>query len=273
VNRAIWKKAASDAWRQLLASCLLLILFSWVFVWLMSQIETKNWGMILRFLPRWFEPLLGFPLDAMFTRVGQLSILYWHVVTMLVCVGWALGRGSDSISGEIGRGTMDLLVSLPVWRLTILAAPAVIATLGAVLLVASLWAGTMLGVRCFMRGEVPLGAFLPGALNLLAMVFCFTGITTLISSWNRDRWRTIGWAGGFFVISMILETVARMWPAASWLGYFTFLAAFQPQRLIVMHSETAREALRYDLVLVMVGLAGYAAAAVIFWRRDIPAGR
>ena len=39
MNLALWKKAVSDAWRQLAASSVLLLLFSWVFVWLMSRFQ------------------------------------------------------------------------------------------------------------------------------------------------------------------------------------------------------------------------------------------
>ena len=103
------------------------------------------------------------------------------------------------------------------------------------------------------------------------MTFCFTGITTLVSSWNRDRWRTISLAGGFFILSLILKFVGRMWAAGGWLRYLTFLSLFEPQELILVPSPGGWPGLRYDAILVLLGLLSYAAAAVIFWRRDIPA--
>lgn len=274
MNPAVWKKAVSDAWRQLLISSAILIFFSWVFVWLMSLIDIGAWSTFLRLIPNVFKPLLDVEIAKLATRPGQLSVLYVHVITLLVCAGWAVGRGSDSVSGEIGRGTMDLVLTLPIWRVTVLCAPAAVATVGAAWLAGSVWVGTAAGLLCFDMGtDVSLGQFAPGAINLFAMTFCFTGITTFVSSWNRDRWRTIAISGGFFIISLIIESVSRLWPAGSWLKYLSFLSAFRPQLLILEPGRIGPWALSYNLPLLVVGAIAYAAAATVFTFRDIPAPR
>ncbi len=272
MNLALWKKAVSDAWLPLAVSSALLVLFCWLFVWLMSFFDVGKWHNLLSLLPNFVQPMLRVPLDKLASPAGQLSILYTHVVTLLVCVGWAVGRGSDSISGEIGRGTMDLLLSLPVWRITVMIVPAVVAALGTAVLAASVWVGTALGLSSVRFADPPpLGQFLPGAANLFAMTFCFTGITTLVSSWNRDRWRTISLSGGFFILSLILEFVGRAWTGGRWLRYLTFLSLFEPQELILVPSPGGWTGLRYDAILILLGLLSYAAAAAVFWWRDIPA--
>ena len=274
MNLALWKKAVSDAWLTLVASCVLLILFCWLFVWLMSSLKVGAWSSLLNLLPDFVQPIVGVPIDKLASPAGQLSILFTHIVTILVCVGWAGGRGSDSISGEIGRGTMDLILSLPVWRFSVMAVPAVVAAVGAAVLAASVWLGLAIALLCVrFPHSPPLGQFVPGAVNLFAMTFCFTGITTFISSWNRDRWRTISLAGGFFVVSLILKFVARMWPGGRWLGHLSFLSSFQPQELILSPSREVWAGLHYDVTLLAIGLLSYAVAAAVFWWRDIPAPR
>src|SRR5271157_910143 len=173
MNRALWTKALTDAWRQLLVSVVVLTLFSWLFVWLMSRFPVGGIGIILNLLPGFVEAMIGLPLPLLASPVGQLSFLYIDVVTLLVCIGWALGRGSDSVSGEIARGTMDLILSLPVWRVTVLAAPAVVTAMGSILLAASVQLGTVLGLACvrFEHSPSP-AAFLPGTINLFCMMFC-----------------------------------------------------------------------------------------------------
>ena len=225
MNRALWIKALTDAWRQLLASVVILTLFSWLFVWLMSLFPVGGIGMILNLLPGFVEAMVGVPLKLLASPVGQLSILYVDVVTLLVCVGWALGRGSDSVSGEIARGTMDLILSLPVWRVTVLVVPAIVTAVGSMF-----WRLPCSWARCSawpaFTSSNPLraAAFLPGTLNLFCMIFCFTAITTLVSSWGRDRWTTIGIAGGFFIFSLIVKLIARMWPAGKRLFALSFLS-------------------------------------------------
>ncbi|MGO9110492.1 MAG: ABC transporter permease subunit [Thermoguttaceae bacterium] len=274
MNRALWTKALTDAWRQLLASVVVLTFFSWLFVWLMSRFPVGGIAIILNLLPGFLEAMIGVPLKLLASPVGQLSFLYIDVVTLLVCVGWALGRGSDSVSGEIARGTMDMILSLPVWRVTVLMVPAVVTALGSTLLAASVHLGTMLGLACVRFEPSPAPSeFLPGTINLFCMMFCFTAITTLVSSWGRDRWATIGIAGGFFIFSLIIKLVARLWPFGDWLFILSFLSAFEPQRLILMPDASGRTAVQCDVTLLGLGLARYVAAAVVFSRRDIPGPR
>ena len=271
MNWALWRKAVSDARWQLAVSSVVLLLFSWIFVWLMSKFHMRAWQTLLGLAPKFVLPMFGVSVTELATRTGQLSIVYVHLVTMLVCVGWALGRGSDSISGEIGRGTMDLILAMPVWRITVMIIPAVVATVGAAILSLSVWLGSAAGILCFNLDEaVSPATFLPGAANLFAMIFCLTGITTLVSACGRDRWRTVLWSGGFFVVSLVIELVARMWPEAWQLNYLTFLSLFQPQKLILMRRPPVWTALRDDVALVGLGLLCYAAAGVALWRRDIP---
>lgn len=271
MNRALWTKALSDAWVQLLVSAGVLLLFGWLFVWLMSLLKLGAWGEMLSLVPNFFRPMMGLPLRYLATPAGQVSFLYVHVITMLVCAGWAIGRGSDIVAGEIARGTMEHLLTLPVWRVTVLLAPAVVTTLGSAVLVLAVWAGIALGLATVhFPGEVPLARFGLGSLNLWAMLVCLGGLTAFLSAFEHDRWRTIWRAGGVFVVSLVLEFVARLWPDGGWLRWFTFLAAFQPQRLILVPEESWRLTWQYNLTLVGVGLLAYAAAAGVFWYRDIP---
>jgi len=197
MNFALWKKAVADAWLTLAVSSAILILFCWVFVWLMSLFDVGAWSSLLNLMPNFLQPMLGVPLARLASPAGQLSILFAHIVTILVCAGWALGRGSDSISGEIGRGTMDLLLSLPVWRVSVMIVPAVVAAIGSAVLAAAVLAGLALGLACIrFHNPPPLGPFLPGAANLFAMTFCFTGITTFFRRGTAiDGGRSPGLAG------------------------------------------------------------------------------
>jgi ABC-2 type transport system permease protein len=127
--------------------------------------------------------------------------------------------------------------------------------------------------------EVAIGRFLPGALNLASVTFCLAGFTTMLSSFDRNRWRTIALACVLFAVESVVKMVARLWdPAdslqkclAASLNYLTFLTAFEPQKLILFRDQqTACLAWRYDTTLLGIGLAGYIVAAVALARRDIP---
>jgi len=274
MNLAIWKKAVWEAWRSLLVCSVLLILFAWLFVWLMCQFQLSTFGLVLRMIPKFMQTAMGVPVADLATRTGQFSILFVHVVTLLVCVGWALARGSASIAGEIGRGTMDLILSLPIFRPTLVVAPGVVAAVGSAILAGSVCAGLGLGLLTVDVGEeVALATFLPGAVNLFFMTFAFTGITMLVSACSRDRWHVMAIAGGVFIASLIVKMVARLWSAGEWLGYFSFLSAFEPQQLVLMAGQAEPSALECNATLLGLGLACYLAAGAALWYRDIPAAK
>lgn len=273
-NLALWKRAVREAWVQLAVSCGLLAAFGWLFVWLMSLFDVGLFSAVLNMLPDFVQPLLGVPLADLATPAGRLSFLYVHVVTLLVCIGWAAGRGSDAVGGRIGRGTMELLVTLPVRRVTVLVIPSVVSTVGAALLALSVWVGSWLGLRWVeLDAGLSVSRFLPAVVNLFALTFCLSGLATFLSSWDRDRWRTIWLVGGLFVVSAIVEMVSRLWKTGAWLKYTTFLTAFEPQRLALMKSGVWQASLSYDGTLVALGLLGYLAAALVFALRDIPVPR
>ncbi len=275
----IWRKAIYDAWGHLALGSLFLALFGWLFVWLTSLFRLGAMASLLSFLPKFVEPLLGVPLADLATATGRLTFLYVHILTLLICIGWGIGRGSDVVAGEISRGTMDLLLSLPIRRVSVLVASGTVALFGSAALAVSLWVGSWIGLKTVPLPEpVAISRFLPGVLNLACLTFCLAGLTTMLSSWDHNRWRTIWLACGLFAVESIVKMVARLWEpegVLAWVGrsldYLTFLSAFEPQRLILLNRETAVGlAWRYDSTLIGIGLAGYVIAAVVLTYRDIP---
>jgi len=277
-NAALWRKAFSDSWRQLLLTGVLLVLFAWLFVWLMSLFQVSEWTRLFHWLPSVMQGFvrawLGVELVDLASTAGRISFLYLHVVTVLLFFAWAVGRGSDAVSGGIADGTMEFIVTLPIRRVWVLVVPAIVSTLGAAALALSLWAGTWVGLTMVDLEEDPsIWLFLPGAVNVFAMAFCLAGVTTLFSSFDRDRWRTIWLAVGFFVVSAIVKLVSRMWEPGAWLKYLSFLTTFEPQQLILMREEAWSASIWYNAPLLTVGLASYVAAAIVFTWRDIPVPR
>ena len=273
MNWALWKKGLLDIWLLLAVCSALLLLFGWVFVWFTSLFRLGAWATMLNAVPSSLQPMFGVPLAQLASPAGQISMIFVHPIPTVICVGWAIGRGSDAVSGEIGRGTMEMLLTLPVRRVSVLVVPAIFSTLGAAALAASLWMGAWLGIATVdLHARLDIGQFLPGAINLFALTFCLTGLTAFCSSWDHNRWRTMALAAGFYVVSLLIQLVARVWHAGRWVKYLTFLTAFEPQQLILVPGSESL-AWRYNGTLAAIGLVSYAAAAVIFTFRDIPQPR
>ena len=269
--RALIRKSVGEAWPLLVALVALLFFFQWIQVWLTSLLDLGAVGIFLQSLPPVFEAILGISFKAVATPTGRVAIGYVHPVLLFGTAAWCVARGSDVVSGEIGRGTMEMLLAQPVRRLTVLLVPVVVTTLGSLILCVAAWCGTSVGLWWVgLAREVSPRLFLPAAANLFGAMFFLAGMTTLLSSFDRFRWRTIGLMGGFYIVEIILKVVARAAPRFDWLMYLTFDAAFEPQALAISPDTAWSTLARYDGVLLGLGLAAYFGAAVVFCRRDIP---
>ncbi|GAB4138314.1 hypothetical protein [Thermopirellula anaerolimosa] len=274
MNPAIWKKAIWDGWSQFVVSSLLLFGFAWLFVWLNSLVHMDLWVRLLDFLPPFAVRLIGIPLKALASPMGRISVVFVHIVPLLVLMGWAVGRNSELVSGGISNGTLEVLLTVPVRRIHWIWIPAVVWSCQACLLAGSLWLGLIVGLRVVGTSEaIRYTVFFPGVVNLICMTFCLSGITAALSAVDNNRWRTIWLATGVFIVATIIKMVARIWEPGAWLAYLSFLSAFEPQLLILVPEEAARLAWRYNGTLLGVGLVGYVAAAVLLTRRDIPVPR
>lgn len=275
-NRALWRKAIIDARLLLAASMVLMFAFHWIYVWITSQIRLGALADMIRELPKAIQDLSGVPIDEVATVPGRIAVAYVDQVVLLVTGVWAIARGSDVVSGEINRGTMEMLLAQPVRRLAVLWTQSATTILGAALITAAAWLGTCAGIATVdLERPVSPVVFIPAALNVFSLMFFLCGVSTLASSRDQYRWRTIGLMGGFFVIGLILKVLCRTVPSLSWLRYFTFFGAFEPQQLVTaMVDDSARAwmmSLQYDGVLIGLGLACFVAAGVVFCRRDLPA--
>jgi ABC-2 type transport system permease protein len=272
MNRALWSKAIGEA-RLTLAGCALLIfLFDWLFVWVTRLIPAPPFKEMLHLLPPAMQRLPGIPIADVATYAGRISMGYLDPAVLFLSAAWAIARGSDCISGEIGRGTMEMLLAQPVRRIAILGTQAMVMVVGAAVISLCAWLGTWVGLAV-NPFETPVDPrlYVPAAVNLFALTVFTAGLATLASSWDRYRWRTIGLAVSIYLVAFILKVIGRMVESLDWVLYFTFHAAYQPQVMVNAPERAWELSLRLDGLLLGLGLAAYAAAALIFCRRDLPA--
>ena len=272
MNRALWSKSLLEARALLVSLTVLMFAFHWLFVWLTSLVDLGAYKVIMQALPGEFRSMIHLPIAKLATDTGRIALAYIDPVAVFAVLSWALARGSDCVAGEIGRGTMEMLLAQPVSRLSVLAIHAVVTTLGAAVLAAAAWLGTAQGVvACKLADEAPLAAFVPAAANLFALTFFLCAVCSMISACESYRWRAIGIMGGFYMVELVIKVVGRLAPNFEWLIYCTFLGAFEPQVLAVSPERALALSLSYDGTLIGLGLAAYIVAAVVFCRRDLPA--
>ncbi len=280
----LFAKTIRDARLLFLSVLALLFFFPWFFVAASSLVSMPAFAeFVTRAFPDDLQRVWGVPFSDVATPAGRVALVYVHPLILLCALGWSIAHGSDCVSGEIGRGTMEMLLAQPVRRISLYTSHALVTIGCSALLALAVWCGTIAGMRSTaVYEQVSATRYIAPTLNLFGLMVCVGGMSALASSWDSQRWRTIGLVAGWYVISAALAILGQISDRWSWVGYMSFLSAFKPQKMVAQ-SNAAWSLLSHtadhtgiglggmQLVLVAIGLACYAVGEVIFSRREIPA--
>ncbi len=318
IHHVLVRKFASQS-LLLWASCALaLFSFAWVRVWVVSLIDMSQFRTILEQF-RDFERFAPIGFDALFTHTGRIAMTFDEPLVIICVVVWCVARGSDVVSGELGRGTLEMILAQAISRTTLLVSHAVVSITGLALLVLLLWSGMGIGIATttvtesvpkpslripFTMIDVPLSfgepvketflmservdweTFATGVFSLFAFGFFLLGLSTLFSSMDRYRWRTIGSVVAIYIFQLVIFGLGKAAEQLSWLCSLSFFNCYRPQKQIArvvsdgpwgpwqfMNPDVNSwfGPLFYPMLLIIGGATFYGFAIIIFRRRDLPA--
>jgi ABC-2 type transport system permease protein len=272
-NTAIWRKTWGDQRVLLVSFAALWTAFPWIYLWLSAQIPMPAFQeVLLRAIPEDWQRLSGVPFSEVATHAGRVALAFVDPVVVLAATVWGITRGSDAVSGQLERGTMEMILAQPVTRRAVFVTQALATTAGAALLCGVLYAAVHTAVAFGpWAGLVSPTRFIPAVANVFGLMVCMAGIAACVSACDSHRWRTIGILCGFYVFSILAKLVGRLSSSLDWVGYLSLLNAYEPQRLVGDPAASWRLLGMYDGVLLGLGIAGYLVGAAVFARRDLPA--
>jgi ABC-2 type transport system permease protein len=232
------------------------------------------------------QTLMGGESISLERPLDMLTIGYVHPLVQTIFCIWAIGRAASAITGEIDRGTMELLLAQPLARARVLLAHLCVDLVTIPALCLSLWVGTCLGIRLvgLREGDGPINpaVFGPALWNVGALLFALSGSTMWLSAGGRFRGRVLGVAVLIALVQFLVNVVGQLWDAVATLRPFTVFYYYQPQQIILAHRWTVELGYAWNggrplvavnvlTVLIAVGAAGYGLALWTFCRRDLPA--
>jgi len=163
---------------------------------------------------------------------------------------------------------MDLILARPLARHWIITRTVVLTTLVTAMVLALMVAGTWGGLRMFAPAGVawpPARLINSLAINLGMLTLCWGGVAMAIGAASRRRSVAGGSAGLLALGTFLLDYVARLWQPAEKIAWLSPFRYYNPFDLITGSPLPYRNL----AVLGAIALAGFAAAYVLFARRDI----
>lgn len=260
MTKALWNKYLAESILLFIGIGLGVFIFSWFRVWVVGELDTAQFRQIIDLLPENWRKFASVDFEWLVSYLGRTSLTLDEPMLVLLISVWGLVRGSDVVSGELSRGTMEMLLSQPVSRKKIYVQHAIttVAFLG--LLVGICWLGMSLGIwttsveeSTYPELRVPIAdyriplrflppsketiamssvvnpaAFLPGLVNLFCLGFCLCGFAAFCSSMDRYRWRTLGIVAVFFFANAGTKIVGMGSERLKWVEYLGVFGLYSP---------------------------------------------
>jgi hypothetical protein len=227
--------------------------------------NVKTFLMVLKMLPSIVKTALGGDMLESGSITALLTIGYQHPFVMFLCMVFAVGVPTGLLTGEVQRGTMELILSRPVTKTQVYICAAVLTLAGMFGLVMTMFLGTAVAVHVYRFDEpIPLDLFLRIATNggLLAGTF---GAFALLCAASFGRfYSALGVSVVFLTLNYFVALVSEWWPRMQFLRRATLF-------YLVYYSDIWQSwPLRNMAILAAVLLLMVVAGGIIWQRRDLP---
>lgn len=273
MSRAILLKTLRDYWLLTLIVTLALVAFEalmvrFLLIEIAGDIELLRTWLELPLIRTMVKLALGGDL------VGELNASTLATVglahPLIYAATWALllAMATGVTAGEIGRGTADLLLALPVSRASVYISTSLAWALVTIPICLLLVPGLWLGTRLFpIEESLQYGRLALVTVNLWVLNLSIAAVTMCIGSIVSRRGVAIGIALTGLLISDLLNFIAQFWKAAEPLAVVGFLHYYRPLPIV----RTGVLPPGDITVLLTVGAVAWLIGLAVFTRRDIPA--
>lgn len=269
MNRGLLLKAV----RELVPPTLLLglaimvveIVLAYVLPTLQRQIPTQM--LQIPFVRTILQAILGAQLSG---PIGPdiLSAICWvHPVVLALLAAHAIISCTRVPAGEVDRGTIDVLLSLPVSRTGLFVSDTAVWMLSGLVMLGLALVGNAIGATWALAPELrpsaPKLAYI--ALNLLSLYFAAGGLAWLASALSDRRGWAMGVVFAILLASFLINFLAEFWTPAKQVSFLSVLTYYRP--LYILRDGTPR----WSDIAILAGAGGalWAAAGVVFHRRDL----
>jgi ABC-2 type transport system permease protein len=230
-----------------------------------EEIFTGEW-LQLRFAQSIFKGLLGTEISSAIGP-GAIGAIAWvHPIVLALIWAQEITFCTRMPAGEVDRGTVDVLLGLPVSRLRVYLCESAVWLASGLAVIAMGLVGNLLGgwlaaseIRPTPRQLIIV------ILNLYCLYLAVGGVTWLVSSLSSHRAPAIGIVFGIVLASFLLSFLAQFSDFAEAISFLSMLDYYRPLLILRDASWPVTDM----LVLTAVGAVTWVLGATVFARRDI----
>lgn len=271
MNRALWQKCLSESALVFAALAIGVASFAWFRVHVVGEVDTTSFQRIINLLPKEWLKFTSVDVDWLISFVGRTAMTLDEPFLIMMIAIWGIVRGSDVVSGEISRGTMEMLLAQPVSRLRVFWIHTAVTIIGLLALTLLAWLmmwvavittnvkvapdsgpGFWSSVNQLVPGPnetpdpvkkpmsefVDANLFAPGIVNLFLLGCFISGMASLFSAFDRFRWRTLGIVVSVYMGAAMIKILAMTSETFAWAHWLTFFSLYEPELTIKLFQNS-----------------------------------
>jgi ABC-2 type transport system permease protein len=270
LNRGLLLKAMRELWAVTLGFALALFLIEAVLAYVLPTFSKQFSEQLvqMQFAQTTFKALLGTDI-VKGGSVGPemfVAIAWVHPVVMALVWAHAIIVCTRVPAGEVDRGTIDVLLGLPVSRWELYCSEAVVWVGSGMVLMGAALAGNLYGGwRVQDAAPAQVGRLFIVIVNLLCLYLAVGGLAWLLSSLSDRKGRAMTAVFVMVVASFLLSYLSQLWRPAEQVAFLSFMQYYRP--LFVLRDG----AWPWRDIGVLTGAAAvlWGAGGVVFSRRDL----
>jgi ABC-2 type transport system permease protein len=221
----------------------------------------------LQGMPESVRKVVGQDALSMLTVKGTAAFGFNHPLVLVIMAIAAIMIPARHVAGEVETGTLELLLSLPIKRATLLLRLFASTALFLLLIAAAALASSLGSIALFDRLAADTALRLAGiACNLWLLFTCVASLALLLSTFGREANKVALRAAGVVLVFYLLHFLSSMWDPLAFTQPFNVFTYFQPTAL--MSGERSLGLNAAVLAVLIVALVG--GSAFQFDRRDVP---
>ena len=230
INLGLIRRALREMLPTTLLCAALLATISGLLAYALPQFQAR---IIQRAMPPGFMQMRNVMLGVDSTGGGiadiAFSIAWSHPVVLILLLAQAIIACTRVPAGEIERGSIDMLMGLPISRWQLFLSETVAWLIGGIVMLGAVYAGSFIGARFIPPEYRPNWGKLAMVLANLGFVYALVGAAAMAASSLSDRrGRAVLCVLVLSVGSLLMNFLELVWEPAKQFSFLSFLHYYRP---------------------------------------------
>jgi len=267
MNRGLIEKSLRDVVPATAGFAVLLLLAEGVISFVLPQVQTEMLTFILKmpFARAMVSAMLGAPVTGDMGDQLLHAIPWVHPLALIIVFAHAVTLATRVPVAEIDRGTIDVLLGLPVSRWQVYFWHGAVWAAGGIVVLACGLLGNRIGAGLAGSEMASTSRLMIAIANGYCLYLAVGGLGALISCASNSRGRAVGLFIALILVSDLLGFMAGFWPPSKHVEFLSLLYYYRPFLVL----QTGQWPWAHMASLLAAAGAFWLAGGAILSRRDI----